>query len=255
MPRMTHLDFIEIQPVSHCTLACASCHAGSPQREEQAYSADEYGTCLDMLARFATWGGVSIAGGEPFLHSDLAAFIVSIRREHPVDILTNGFWMLRKDWMEFARPILSLCRTMVLSRYPPYVNKLGIPEWNRRIEAIRSVIGINVVQWHPENPTDLVFTRNTYHEDPLPTLNRCPMQTCYQLIPGGQLARCPLGRWHHLIPNRTEAFVAAYDRSGFYDLARDGEGFAEWARPESFEACHYCGLATGAMTAEAWTTA
>ena len=252
---LTLIERVEVHPASRCTLACDHCQHGSHVLPGRMYAAADYVPHLRILAAFASWGTLNIGGGEPFLHPDLAEFIRECRAVQPcaVDLFTNGFWLLRKDWHEFAAPALALCTHVTISRYPVYVDRLGVAEWDRRIGVLRASCGAVFGTFHPHDPRDLQFTRHDHHETPFPVVTACPMRRCIQLLPSGVLTRCPLGYWPTLIPGVTRGFLEAYDRSGVYDLARGGAGFAEWAGPTVFEACTYCGLATGHANPEAWT--
>lgn len=251
---MVPIERVEIHPTGHCTLACDHCQHGSHVLLGRVYQPTDYVPHLQRLARFARWSTLNVGGGEPFLHPTLAAFVAECHAVQPceVDLFTNGYWLMRRDWFAIAAPVLSLCTRVTVSRYPVYVDRIGVTEWDRRLDAIRDRLGVQVGTFHPTDPRELTFTRHDHHDSPRPIETVCPMRRCVQLLSTGVLARCPLGYWPDQIPSATGAFLAAYGRSGFYPIDRDGDGFAEWAVPDVFEACHFCGLATGHTTAEPW---
>jgi Radical SAM superfamily len=256
------LPRVEIQPANHCTLRCDGCQHGSPQRPRRQYDAGEFLPLLNRLATFCSWESLIIGGGEPFLHRDLCGFLRAVRLGRPVHLLTNGYWLLRPDWLERGLPVFAICAAAVVSRYPVYVDQIGVNEWDRRLEQLHQRTGCKLVTFHPYDPSTLLFDHHAHHDEPRPIARACTMRTCLQLLPDGRLTRCPLGRWYGSIDQGTAAFRAAYERSGFYDLNRGGEGFAEWAglstrhsplaTRHSFEACHFCGLATGDIVLRPW---
>jgi hypothetical protein len=243
---------VEIQPVDHCTLACAACQHGSPQRDRGTHPASAFLPLMDQLATFARWESLIIGGGEPFLSSDLPGFIRAARRGVPTWVISNGHWLLRPNWMAVGAEVLQACTGLMVSRYPVYVDRLGVPEWNRRLEVLRQQTGRHVGSFHPDDPRQLTFDHHVHHHEPLPIVRECSMRFCYQLLLDGRLGKCPLTRWPDRIPGVTDEFLGAASRSLFYDLARAGEGFAEWAARDAVEACHFCGLATGHVTVKPW---
>jgi glycosyltransferase involved in cell wall biosynthesis len=248
---------IELQPVSHCTLKCTGCQHGIPHRGRATYQAQDFAPWLDKLEALVEWEYLVIGGGEPFLHPDLAGFIRATARGHPVSIVTNGYYLLGANWHEVAAPVFALCSLVFVSRYPIYVDRIGVAEWDRRLEVLRHDLpGVTIDRFHPENPADLLFCQHGYHHEPRPVAvpYRCCMRHCLQVLASGIVAKCPLGHWYDLIPNRTEEFVAAYGRSGFCDLRiTEGRDFEEWARADAIEACSYCGIGTGDMTFTKWS--
>lgn len=256
-----HVERVEVHPVSMCTLACLGCQHGAPQLPPRTYRPEEYRVHLDRLAGFARWDSVTIGGGEPFLHPDLAGFILGVAFGFPftpkVNLITNGFWLLREDWWEFAGGALSLCDHIVISRYPPYVDRLGVVEWDRRAGLIRERTSATVGSFHGTDPADLTFTQNDFHHEPRPVIvpYLCEMRHCLQVLVDGRVAKCPLGLWHRRIPNATEEFIASADASMFWDIANDdAEAFGAWANGDTIKACSFCGIGTGALWGRKWSS-
>ena len=249
---MNIIPRIEIQPTSRCTLRCSGCDHGIGYRPDESHEASVFVPLMDRLATFALWRSLTIGGGEPFLMPDLAGFIRAVSRGVPVVLMTNGYWLTRKNWLEFAVPVYRLCSDVIVSRYPPYVDQIGTREWDRRLWILQMNTGIQPRAFHPYDPGQLQFAHHEYHHDAKPITSNCCLRECFQLLASGQLAKCPLGRWLDLIPDATPEFLEASKRSLYYDLQRGGEGFAEWAGSMAVEACHYCGLATNDFTMNKW---
>ncbi len=246
---------IQIHAVDHCTLACDFCGAGVPFLPRRAYRVEDYLPWLELLASFAVWETTAYAGGEPFLHPDLAGLIRDTHQGHCVHIVTNGFWLLRKDWEEVGCNALGICTVLFVSRCPVYVDRLGVEEWDRRLAIIRARTGVPVHSFHPDDPRDLTFAYHKFHRTPHPIYlpPECKARSCFDLLPDGRIGKCPYARALGKMPEMTLEFSAAGHRSLFYDLrSRRGEGWAEWAATDYVDACHYCGLATGHLWSESW---
>lgn len=258
------LPRIEVQPTARCSLACLGCSHYSPQRAargERDRDPADYARHLERLREFADWPSLFVGGGEPFLARDLAGWIEAVNGgpwRRPVHAITNGFWLLRKDWRSFASGVLSGLAALVVSRYPPYVGRLGVSEWDARLDALRADFpGLAITSFHGEDPAALRFTRQSFRDEPAPVPSPmpCALKWCLQLLPGGVLAKCPLGIDLEAIPNATGAFRDAYRARSRYDLSRLPEGLEDFASTEVHPACRLCGLATGGHWDAPWRNA
>lgn len=249
---MTTVDRVEIHATDRCTLACHGCNHGVPSIGTAIYQASDYRPWLEKLATFATWHRTIVSGGEPFLHRDLAGFVRQLKGGLPrVEVLTNGWWLCRKDWQAIGEPVFREAASVMVSRYPEYLARVGTKEWDRRLDVLRKATGAAVWSFHDSGGVG-TFTQHVFHATPFEAHGGCNLRECLQLKADGTLARCTMGQFVHAGPTMTAAFREAYGRSGVYDLRRDGEGFAEWVTPPAFEACRYCGLGTGHQWEAAW---
>ena len=264
MTAKTPVARVELQPGARCTIQCCGCQHLSPQRShagERDKVAADYLPHLHRLWAFARWQNLFVGGGEPFLHRDLPGFLDGVQdgpwRDRKPHLITNGYWLLRDDWRAVAAPVAGRLAALVVSRYPAYVDRLGVAEWDRRLDLIRADHpGLHLTIFHGGDPADLRFMQNGFHDEPRPIAepNPCAMRFCFQLLTDGTLAKCPLGLALDLIPNATAAFRAEYRASSLYDLARGGEGFAEWAAPDAHPACSLCGIGTGDSWSVPWSS-
>jgi hypothetical protein len=245
---------VEIHRTSGCTLKCNLCQHGSHVLPRVNYVDEDYVPHLLAMREFAAWDSLIIGGGEPFTNPETENIVRECSAVHACEVvlLTNGFWMLRPDWLEFVRPVLRMCQHVVVSRYPVYVSKIGVEEWDRRLVKLHEETGVLVDAFHPHDHDDLRYSGHVHHDVPQPFVGQCALAPCLQLSPFGVLLRCPLGYWRDLIPGVTQSFLRAFDRSGTYALIRRGEGFEAWHNTAQFEACSYCGLATGHSVVEKW---
>lgn len=251
---MVTLPQISVEPVNHCTLACVGCQHYSPQRERAIHSPEDFVRSLEKLNRYAQWPYLFVSGGEPFLHPDLGRWITEVNRgewKRPCHLITNGFWLLRDDYDSFSAPVLSTIHTLIVSRYPIYVNRLGVEEWDRRLATLRQTYAVKIRSFH-DDPNNLEFGQHWFHSEPHPTKPVCAMRSCLSLLPDGRLAKCPLGLALDKIPNATEEFIREYEQSAYYCLNLLPNGLDEFVRQEVHPACSYCGLATGHMKMLPW---
>jgi len=222
---------------------------------KRIYAAADYLPHLQTLATFADWERVSYGGGEPFLHPDLGGLIDATAFGKPVAVYTNGFWLSGGNWIDRVLPVAKRCAELGVSRYPPYVDRVGVVEWDNRLELLKRLIPhLHVFSFHPDDPKDLTFQHSGFHDAPLPLADppSCPMRHCYQLTADGRVAKCPIGLWVDTAFGVSRAFVDAAP-SLYYDLARGGEGWDDWeGHRETVAACALCGLGTGHVADRPW---
>lgn len=234
----------------------------SPQRGRGVTSAEVYRPLLDRLWSFCDFGFVFVGGGEPFLDPDLPGFLRGIQAGAPwgdrkPHVITNGFWLLRGDWRDRASAVLPEVGTLIVSRYPAYVNRCGVAEWDGRLAALAADHpGLAITSFHSGDPTALRFTQNGFHREPKPLAQPppCAARFCFQLLPDATVSKCPLGRALDVIPDATPEFVAEYKRSSLYPLDRGGEGFAAFVEPDAHPACALCGIGTGDLWTVPWSS-
>ena len=253
---MTTLPVLEIDPVPHCTLACVGCSHGAPLAARRVDGPEVYRGHLDRLARRACWTRLVIAGGEPLLHPDLAGFLdgLGAHAREPVIpvVITNGFWLPGADYLDRIAPVAGRIRELIVSRYPPYLRRLGITEWERREQAIRDRLGVQVGTFHRHvrTGTELRFTQVAFSTAPQPIRSECILRRCHQLLPDGRLAKCPIARnlavWPHMTPEFRESAASTLFAPD------DPDAFERWIAQDYCDACRYCGHATGAVVTIPW---
>ncbi len=87
-----------LEPTQACNLACEGCYR---QNIKTHKSLDEVQADLDVFARLRNFDGVSIAGGDPLMHPDLAGIVRRVTAMGRKAIInTNGLAMTREILVE-----------------------------------------------------------------------------------------------------------------------------------------------------------
>lgn len=120
MEMIFHLD---IHIVDHCNLKCKACaHFSSLVEGEATYSASEIGRSLQRLSELVpNICSISLLGGEPLLHPELAAIAQHARRFFPhacINITTNGI-LLKKIPLAVVQTLKDNNIKVDVSLYPP----------------------------------------------------------------------------------------------------------------------------------------
>ena len=103
--KVTKIDSIEIDIVSHCNLNCKSCSHFSPIAEKWFIEPEKFEKDLvrtNQILPDSTVGKILILGGEPLLHPQINKILVIARntyKETPIAIITNGFLLPNMDEM------------------------------------------------------------------------------------------------------------------------------------------------------------
>ena len=120
MEMIYHLD---IHIVDHCNLRCKSCaHFSSLVEGEVVYPADSIAKSLARLASLVpNISSISLLGGEPLLHPELAAIAGHVRAIYPyasINMTTNGL-LLRQMPQQTVQALRRNNIHVVVSLYPP----------------------------------------------------------------------------------------------------------------------------------------
>ncbi len=90
-----------LEPTQACNLACDGCYRKNVKEHK---SLEEVDADLDVFDRLRTFDGVSIAGGDPLVHPDLAAIVRRVKaRGHKAIVNTNGLAMTRELLVDLKR--------------------------------------------------------------------------------------------------------------------------------------------------------
>jgi MoaA/NifB/PqqE/SkfB family radical SAM enzyme len=113
---------IEIQLAEHCNLNCAGCDHFSPLAKEDYADISSFEKDMERLS-WLTHGNirkVTLIGGEPLLHKDIAAFFPVVRRNFPksrIFLFTNGI-LLPKQPDTFWEACKNNNIVLFVTRYP-----------------------------------------------------------------------------------------------------------------------------------------
>lgn len=230
------LGWIEIHAVDHCNNTCAWCNNHAPHAPRRHHQASAFLPWLDLLeARHnVTFQWLSVMGGEPFLHPDLAGFMAALRPSGKRLLLTtNGYWLAQD--LEKHAEVFRHTDKMFVTHYPNIVGKLGGPEAvHRRLDLLRNM--------HPhltvESREHFAFYRFGFTDAETPVQAYCHAAECTALLPDGRLARCGVGGYAGFHPQVTPQFLNAGHM--FFDLKEPAEEFLLWRKRYPLDACSYC---------------
>lgn len=204
---MRALENLELHLVHGCNLACEGCSHFSDQGPPGRLSLREADDWM------APWSGrlapaeLSLLGGEPALHPDLAAFVPLARRRFPaatIRIVTNGFLLARHpdlpraladdgdahlylsvhhsspEYRARLRPVLELLQGWREDHGVSWSRYRSFDRWTRR--------------YHGAGADMRPFTDG----DPRGSWEHCTARTCRQLYRGA-LWKCPPLAYLHLV--------------------------------------------------------
>jgi hypothetical protein len=237
------INRINLLAVEHCTNSCKYCSTSSPFADKRSHSADAFFPWLDLLAQAGIeYKHISITGGEPFLHKDLAGFINELDARYPdkeIGLTTNFFWANENKIRTIAPQLESLDR-MLISKYPNVVAKLGSDErFQFLVDLVRELCphlavevadGSHLIAWE-------------LHSDKRSPKAHCCTSDCYVLRTDGKLSHCAVGVGLENRPDYLEIVKASNDR--LYDLSTGLSGFLSWIRKYPFDLCSHCTLWRG----------
>ncbi len=101
--KVTQIDSIEIDLVSHCNLNCKGCTHFSPIAEKWFINVDDFKKDVKRTSELLPDDYVKrfyILGGEPLLHKDINEMLIIAREAYkklPIYIITNGFLLDKMD--------------------------------------------------------------------------------------------------------------------------------------------------------------
>jgi hypothetical protein len=230
--------WIEIHCVDHCNNDCTYCNNHSPYSPKRVYSSEEYQPWIDTLL---DWGVqfycLSIMGGEPFLHPDLAGFMRPLRQKYPHSLMvtTNGFWLGAKDVSRYDA-VFEQADILIVSLYPNMKPSYGsLEEATEKLKMVEAR--------HPHLRTEIreidSFVEIPFSEASLKVDRYCGVADCTVLLADGRLARCGVGAYAHWNPKVSQAFLAAEDL--FFDLKHPKEDFWLWRKRYPLNVCQFCG--------------
>ena len=209
-----------VHVVDHCNFHCEGCSHFSPSFRQKFYDAGDYLPAMAKLAGWCEVGMIRIAGGEPFLHKDIAEFVRSIHGSpltKRIELLTNGSWMSEERIRRMADvwPLVSLFH---LSLHPEL--KINYSE-ARRLATTIGGYGCPI-----EISESETFDLPTFTETPNGRRS-CPIADCMQLTADGSLVRCPVIAYATPLAAR-EAFNRSRGKFDIWNGTREGfESFAK----------------------------
>jgi hypothetical protein len=260
MPRnITYrLRRLEVHGCDHCNLACVGCNHSSPHLAKRFYGPEDYAPWLDRLAALGVGAGVvCVSGGEPFLNPRLADLAEALRRWTPgnVAVYTNLFWLTGPEAIDRHARVFEHINTLSYTLYRPVVDRVGRPQLESLLAAIRK-------RWGTETrpaPGDVAttFYQVGFTEEPEPVRELgCVVRTCTQLTAEGLLYRCPYGHALRGHPLMTEGFRRAAAGDLVFDLRgpTDVASLAAWAEKWPLDTCRYCTLGQGKQVPTPWVS-
>lgn len=255
---MYTLDRLEIHAVDHCNLACVACNHASPFLKKKEYTAQDYIPWIEKIrARGVEVNKLCVTGGEPFLHKELAAFIVQLKEAAQpalTEVFSNVFWMRDESSIAKHHDVLMSVDRLHYSLYQPVVDKIGLDEIHRLLDVIRSRYPHLHVTTFVQG-VNKTFGLVTFYDQPVPRQphQTCMVSTCTQLRADGKVYRCTQGLALEGHPGMSEGFRASRDI--VFDLVRDVDrDFHQFLAKWPLDACAYCSCGLGRETPIPWTS-
>jgi len=247
MRRAPHKDRgigrINLLAVEHCNNSCSYCSTSSPFAGKRSHSVGAFFPWLDLLVQEGIqFTNIAITGGEPFLHSDLFAFIDGLDHRYAdkeIGLTTNFFWGSENKIRNLAPKLKSLDH-MLISRYPNVVAKLGgETRFSESVDLVRELcphldVAVSdmshIIAWdlHTEQHTPTAY---------------CCTSDCYTLRTDGNISHCSIGVGLENRPEYAEILKKSRDR--LYDLSQGVSGLLSWIRKYPFDLCSHCTLWQG----------
>ena len=185
--KQPYLAYYEINICDHCNITCMGCSHFSPIAEERISPLENVQNDLMRMSELTAKNvdEIHILGGEPLLHPDLIAILLTAREAFPktiLSVITNGVLLLQQDEVFW-----DTCRanhiTIEVTKYPIKLN------YDKIIQTVES--------------KGVLFKYHSYTGKALKTLYKMPLD-----IEGGQNAdasfnNCTLAnRWIALMDGR-----------------------------------------------------
>lgn len=232
-----YLKYIALHAVDHCNLSCVFCSNNSPFFKKKEYKFEDYEKWIDILLEknFLAFGGLSINGGEPFLHSNLEGFVLKFKNKYKpfIQVTTNGFWLKSIDNVEKYNNLLKNINKINISTYPELQKtyaKGAIEMLQKNFDKKIEIRGVN--EW-----TKIKFSR--FKE--IPNLKSRPWCAWTQLISDGRLAICPTAGYADSNPNATPEFLENR-KDIFFDIVNDKRSIKDWITKWPLDACSFCSM-------------
>lgn len=218
-----------INVVSHCNLKCNFCNHHASFTPKMEMQPEDYIQHFEQFSKkCGNIGGIRLSGGEPFLHSNLAHFVKSIRPHTPRLIITSNMtWLKSEADLESRADIFNNVDEFFASIYQ-HDDKIPLAQQI-------SKFGVQVVIRRIKN-----FVRSEFLNQNEEVTRRCSQRDMTNLLINGKLARCPVVAYANYNPQVTQGFLSARE-DDFFDLYGDAD-FETWKREWPFRTCHYCTL-------------
>lgn len=229
------LSYIALHAVDHCNLSCVFCSNHSPFFKKKQYNFEDYEKWIDTLLekQYLKFGGLSINGGEPFLHTSLKEFVkkFKIKYNMHLQLTTNGFWLKSLDEIKKNEKIFEYVDKLNISTYPEFQKNYAKGGLDLIYEIFKNKkLEIRTI----ENWTSIEFLSSPQ----VPNTNTRPFCAWTQLLATGQLCACPTAAYADSNKNVSVEFLNNRN-SMFFDIQKD-TNFNEWLNDWPRDACSYC---------------
>ena len=225
-----------------CNMSCKYCSRTIPfKKNKKSYLASEFVPWLNFLIKknikFKT---ISITGGEPFLHPNIFDFVNELKYNYPDKIIrltTNFSWANEKTIKEFA-PKLKNLDNLVISKYPPIIEKCG---GNEQFDSlvklfIQSCPNVTFEVYDLSNFTSWVLRKQKESINNICTTEKA---NCYTLGKEGIITRCVIACGVQNISQYKS--ILEINNEYFFDLKKwNKKKFLNFAHKFPFDLCEHC---------------
>jgi len=241
---------IEIHAADHCVQKCQHCsHAADLVERPRFYGPDDYVPWLESMAKQGIgWAHIDILGGEPFLNPNLYELAKAVQPYCiNMGIMTNCYWLRSEEDIEKYHHILRLFKSIIISLYPPLVERCGGLENVLRLVDIMRKRFPYVEKWHFGGQLQFVdyFATIKFSDTPRPIINTaCQLRYCAVLRAEGYIIQCCAGL---RVPSHP-AKELIFDVSGKINKA----ALEGWLDRSLLDLCRYCSIATEGTKPVPW---
>jgi len=234
-----YLTYIAVHAVDHCNLSCVFCSNSSPFFKKKQYEFEDYEKWIDILLekKMLVFGGLSINGGEPFLHKNLKEFAYKFKIKYKphIQLTTNGFWLNSVEGVKKNEDLFACIDKLNISTYPNLQKKYD----SKAIDLIKIIFKNKKLEIrNVENWSEIKFSTRPE----VPNIEKRPICACWtQLLSNGKLAICPTAAHADSNLNASKEFLQ--NRSDiFFDIENENKTIRQWATKWPLDACSYCSM-------------
>jgi MoaA/NifB/PqqE/SkfB family radical SAM enzyme len=228
----------QIIPTRRCNLSCAYCN--EYDRVSSPVPLDELRRRIDRLAALGT-GIITLSGGEPLLHPDVAAIVAHIRRRRAVaTLITNGYLLSPRLVTALNEAGLDSLQISIDNVVPDEVSKKSLQVLDAKLRLLARAalfdVTVNAVVGGPGGrPEDALTIATRAREFGFHSTAGILHDDRGQLVPLGARERQALRQIHEL--NRSAFSFDRYNR--FQDVLATGAPYS-WHCPAGGRYLYVC---------------
>ena len=241
--------YLDVHVADHCNLRCAGCIHFAPLAEPRFLDLDAYGEDLAALARIPGIEGyireVSLMGGEPLLHPEVAGVIRLTRAHLPnaqIALDSNGL-LLKRMGNEFWQAMSECKIKLLLSPYPLRVDYPALLELAAS-HGVKAGLAGDVTNTQDGKEAFFRLALDpSGSQDPVTSHNRCPFGGRTLQMSEGRIWPCQVAAHHAPLNGKFALDIHAqpHDSLVIADIVSTDQ--IEELRRSPHPMCRYCDMA------------